>query len=477
MFVQSIDSEYLCWLFLNMAKENKDFLLSLLRDNHPMTGWQQFRLVVLLAVPAILAQLSSVILQYIDTAMVGHLGANPSASIGLISTSTWLCNGFFFAVISGFSVQVAHRCGAKDFANAKTIVRQGLFTIALFTIALALIAIAIAKPLPGWLGGTPEINTDASRYFMIYAAFMPIGAVGYCASSMLQASGNMKVPSIIYVSLGVLGRHIQLHIHLRMRYGRSSGAALGTGVAEVLASIFAVWYLTCRSKELAFKGERGSYMPTSKVLRNTLGITGPMWLQNIVMRGAFLASTIIIAPLGAISIAANSFAINAESFCYMPGYGLQDAASTLVGQSLGAHRQKLAKRFAWIAIGLASLLMSFLAIFMYIFAPQIMSILSIDDGIVSLGAKVLRIEAFAETLYAVSIVAYGACVGAGKTLVPTILNFCSMWLVRIGLALVLTPKYGLTGYWIAMCIELNVRGNIVPDSHEGRQVDEVEIGR
>jgi Na+-driven multidrug efflux pump len=187
-----------------MAKENKDFLLSLLRDNLPMTGWQQFRLVVLLAVPAILAQLSSVILQYIDTAMVGHLGANPSASIGLISTSTWLCNGFFFAVISGFSVQVAHRCGAKDFANAKTIVRQGLFTIALFTIALALIAIAIAKPLPGWLGGTPEINTDASRYFMIYAAFMPIGAVGYCASSMLQASGNMKVPSIIYVSLGVL---------------------------------------------------------------------------------------------------------------------------------------------------------------------------------------------------------------------------------------------------------------------------------
>ena len=72
----------------------------------------------------------------------------------------------------------------------------------------------------------------------------------------------------------------------------------------------------------------------------------------------------------------------------------------------------------------------------------------------------LRIEAFAETLYAVSIVAYGAFVGAGDTLVPSIMNFGSIWIVRIGLALLLTPKYGLEGYWIAMCVELNIRGII-----------------
>ena len=103
-------------------------------------------------------------------------------------------------------------------------------------------------------------------------------------------------------------------------------------------------------------------------------------------------------------------------------------------------------------------MMSFLAVLMYFFAPQLMGILSNDPDVVSLGARVLRIEAFAETLYAVSIVGFGVCAGAGRTLVPTLLNFGSMWLVRIGLALVLTPKYGLTGYWIAMCIELNIRG-------------------
>ena len=102
--------------------------------------------------------------------------------------------------------------------------------------------------------------------------------------------------------------------------------------------------------------------------------------------------------------------------------------------------------------------MTFLAVLMFFFAQELMTLLSNDPDVIALGAKVLRIEAFAETFYAVSIVAYGACVGAGDTLIPTVLNFASMWVVRIGLALYLTPRYGLVGYWIAMCIELNVRG-------------------
>ena len=99
-----------------------------------------------------------------------------------------------------------------------------------------------------------------------------------------------------------------------------------------------------------------------------------------------------------------------------------------------------------------------MAVLMFIFAQELMTLLSNDPDVIALGAKVLRIEAFAETFYAVSIVAYGACVGAGDTLIPTALNFASMWVVRIGLALYLTPRYGLVGYWLAMCIELNVRG-------------------
>ena len=103
-------------------------------------------------------------------------------------------------------------------------------------------------------------------------------------------------------------------------------------------------------------------------------------------------------------------------------------------------------------------MMSLLAVLMYAFAPQMMGIMSTDPEVVALGARVLRIEAFAEAFYAASIVGFGVCAGAGETLVPTVLNFGTMWIVRIGLALILTPVYGLVGYWIAMCVELSLRG-------------------
>jgi Na+-driven multidrug efflux pump len=87
-----------------------------------------------------------------------------------------------------------------------------------------------------------------------------------------------------------------------------------------------------------------------------------------------------------------------------------------------------------------------------------MGIMSQDPQVIALGAKVLRIEAFAETLYAASLVGYGIFVGASDTLVPSIMNLTSIWVVRVVLAVILTPKLGLTGCWIAMCVELNVRG-------------------
>ena len=437
--------------------KSKDELLSKLRSGEALSGRDQLQLTLLLSVPAILAQLSSVLMQYIDSAMVGRLGSNQAASVGLVSTTTWIVGGFAMAVITGFSVQVAHACGAKDFGKARQVLRQGLFSVFAFSLLLALVSLGIAGPLPGWLGGAEQIRSDASAYFRIYSAFLPIGMTGYAAASMLQSSGNMKVPSIIYVTMCALDVVFN-YIFIYLLDMGVAGAALGTGFSEVIASVAGIWYVCTRSKELRIVGEKGSFLPQRSTVRTAFGVTGPLWLQNIVMRGAHVMSTIIVAPLGPVSIAANAFAITAESFCYMPGYGLEESATTLVGQSLGARRNDLARRFGWTTIGMAMAIMSVLAVAMYVFAPQMMGIMSKDPEVVALGARVLRIEAFAECLYAASIVGFGVCAGAGETLVPTALNFGSIWLVRIVLALILTPRLGLTGYWIAMAVELSVRG-------------------
>lgn len=444
-------------IFAAEMREHKDKLLGLLRDRQEMSLRQQARLTMLLSMPAILAQLSSVMMQYIDAAMVGHLGANPSAAIGLVSSSTWIINGFAMACSSGFTVQIAHLCGAKDFAGARGVMRQGLLSLFLFTLCLTAFSIAVSGPLPHWLGGSPEICHDASRYFLICMAFLPISSVGWSSSIMLQASGNMKTPSIIFISMGALDVLLNYLFIYLLGMG-VAGAALGTGLAELICSVWSVAYLFLRSKELNIRHERGSFLPRRATLHKAIGISAPMMLQNVVMRGAYVASTLIIAPLGAVSIAANTFAIIAESFCYMPGQGVSEAATTLIGQSLGAGRKDTARRFGWISIGIAAGMMSLLAVLMYAFSPGIMRLITSDPAVASLGARVLRLEAFAETMYACSIVGYGIFVGAGDTLAPSIINFFSMWAVRIVLAVLLTPKFGLMGYWIAMCVELNVRG-------------------
>lgn len=442
---------------MSTEKNTKGLLLAKIRNSSEMSVAEQVRLTLILCVPAILAQLSSVLMQYIDTSMVGHLGANESGSIGLISTSTWIFGGFCIATSSGFSVQVAHLIGSSDFGKAREVLRQGLFSVLVFSMILSALGICISGPLPLWLGGNADIVSDASAYFLIYASALPFMQLSFISGAMLQASGNMKVPSMLNIGMCVMDVLFN-YIFIFVCDMGVRGAALGTALAECVTSVLMLYFLVVRSPELNLLQDKGSFIPRRATIRNAFGISGPLWLENLVMRGAHVMSTIIVAPLGTIAIAANSFAITAESFCYMPGYGMESSATTLVGQSLGAGRKKLARSFSRITILLGAGMMTALAVLMFIFAPQLMGLLSIDPDVVSLGAKVLRIEAFAETMYAVSIVAFGCCVGAGDTMMPACINLVSMWVVRIGLALILTPRFGLVGYWIAMCTELNVRG-------------------
>jgi len=437
----------------------KDILLGMLRSGGELTLGQQIRLCLSLSYPAILAQLSSVMMQYIDTSMVGHLGAEAGASIGLVSTCLWLFGGFGMAATSGFSVQVAHCIGANDFSGARSVLRQGLVCALLFSGVLALIGMVISPFLPHWLGGGDDIASDSSKYFFIMALFMPMMQLDWMCAAMLQASGNMKVPSLLSIGMCVMDV-IFNYIFIYLLDMGVVGAAIGSGLAELITGIAMFSFLAFKSPELKLNQEKGSFRPTEPVVKKALGISGPMALQNILMRGGYIAATMIVAPLGTIAIAANSFAVTAESFCYMPGYGIADASTTLVGQSIGAGRKNMARRFAWITTGLGMSIMGILAVAMYIFAPQMMGMLSPDAEVISLGARVLRIEAFAEIGYAASIVIYGAFVGAGDTRWPSFMNFGSMWFVRIIPAIFMTRAYGLVGFWICMATELTFRGVI-----------------
>ena len=440
-------------------KKEKTDLLAYIREGRELTQSEKFRLIVSLSIPSILAQLSATVMFFIDAAMVGHLGAKASAAIGIVETTGWLLGGLASAANMGFSVQVAHAIGANDFKRARQVLRQSLVCGIIWALSITTIAISISSPLPYWLGGSAEIAHDATLYFAIFSAFGIFFQMEGLAGSMLKCSGNMKIPSalnILMCLMDVVFNYIFIYI-LEMGV---AGAAIGTGLAMVITALLMLYFLLYRSDILKLKGRPGSFRPKSDVVGNAFRIGGPMGLQHILMGSAQVVSTVIVAPLGTVAIAAHSLAITVESLCYMPGFGIAEAATTLVGQSFGARKRQLTQSFANMSTGSGMIVMTLMGILMYVFAPKLMALMTPVDEIIGIGAQCLRIEAFAEPMFAAAIVCNGVFIGAGDTLRPAIMSLLSMWGVRLTLAALLATTYGLPGVWVAMAIELTFRGFI-----------------
>lgn len=439
-----------------------------------MSSKQQMQLTFTLSLPAILANVSAMVMHFIDAAMVGQLGADDSASVGLMGTTSWLFEGVLSAFAAGYAVQVAHLLGAKRNVDARQMVRQAIVVCLIFSMLVAGLGLVLCRPLPVWLGAEPHIRGNATLYFGTFMLFVPFFMLDIVASSMLRSSGNMRVPSVLNIVMCVLDvifnfllifptRTITVLGHPMTMPGAGLGvvgAALGTACAGLVISLLMMSYLVFRSSELRLTLDRGSFKPKYSTFIKSVKISTPMGLQHIMMCSASIVITGIVAPLGSIALAANSFGITAESLCYMSGYGIADAATTLIGQSLGAKRKRLTRSFAWITVLFGMIIMGAMAVLMYVFAPQLMGLMTPVPEVVELGARCLRVEAWAEPLFAAAIICYGVFVGAGYTLVPCGINLVSMWIVRLGLSAILVTSMGLYGVWMAMAIELCFRGTV-----------------
>ena len=434
-------------------------LLAYIREGREMTQGEKLRLIISLSIPSILAQISATVMFFIDASMVGHLGAKASASIGLVETTGWLMGGLGAAANMGFSVQVAHAIGANDFERARRVLRQSLVCCLLWSLSITTVSLLVSGRLPYWLGGSAEIAHDASLYFALIGVFGIFYQIEGLGGSMLKCSGNMKIPSMLNICMclmDVIFNYLFIYI-LGMGV---MGAALGTGLAELVTACLMMYFLLVRSDMLSLVGRPGSFKPKADVVQNAIKIGAPMGLQHLLMGGAQIVSTLIVAPLGTVAIAAHSLGITVESLCYMPGFGIAEAATTLVGQSFGAGKRKLTQSFAHMSTGLGVAVMTLMGVLMWIFASELMSLMTPVDEIIAIGAECLRIEAFAEPMFAASIVINGIFIGVGDTLRPAIMSLASMWGVRLTLAALLATTYGLPGVWTAMAIELTFRGII-----------------
>ncbi len=442
--------------------------LKKLQSGQPISTREQLLLIAQLSWPAILAQISSVVMQYIDTAMVGQLGSNASAAIGVVATTSWLFGDLCIALTIGFNVAVAQALGARQ-EKARGIMKLAFLVCMAFSLVMMAIALGITGNLPRWLRADPAIWQDASAYFLVFVLSLPFMQLNNLCGGLLRSAGNMKTPGICMVVMCLLdvvfnaflifpGGTLRVLGVTLPGFGLGVlGASMGTALSQVVIAVVLTYILLVRSPELHLRrGEKARF--TAAQLKRCLSISAPVMGERTILSTARMVTTAIVAPLGIIATAANSFAITAESLCYMSAFGVQAAASTLVGQSVGAGRKDLTYRLGWLTAALGMGMMVITGTLLYVLAPAMIGMMAVDEAVIELGVRVLRIEAFVEPLFGASIVASGVFQGTGSTLVPMLLNFGTMWGIRVPLSAILAAKWGLVGVWVAMALQLGVCG-------------------
>ena len=446
-------------------------ITALLQSEHRPSFQKTLSAVMFLAWPAIVEQIMITAVQYIDTAMVGSLGADATAAVGLTASTMWLFWGLLAAAAAGFSVQVAQHLGAENGDAAKRVTAQSLKFTVLFGLMIGIIGFALSYPLPYLLGARGEVAKQAGIYFRIMAIGMPFTLGVNMASSLLRCAGDTKIPMVLNTAMNVLNMIFNFLLIYPTRqlsvFGASftmwgadwgvAGAAIASVTATIIVCAIFMVLIFCKNSPIRLN-RRDSFSFESSCLRAAVKMGVPIALERVTMTSAQILITAVIAKIGTVAVATNHLAVTAESLSYAPAYGVAAAATTLVGQAIGANKKELALRVAKITTYIGIGMMTLGGVILFVFATPLIRIFSSDPEVIALGTQVLRIVAFAEPLFGASIVAAGALRGAGDSKAPFLLSLATMWGVRITLSFALAGSMGLQGVWLAMTIELVARG-------------------
>ena len=428
-------------------------------------SWNMLPVIAALAWPTMLEQLMQTAVQYIDTAMVGSLGTQATAAVGATTTINWLINGTISALGVGFLAFIARACGANDREEASRAAAQAVLAVLVSGSFFTVLTLSLSSIVPVWMQVKPEIQTLAARYFFIlYTPMLPRAAT-IIFGTLLRAVGDTKTPMRIGMLVNIINvvlnflliyptravRFLGLEFTLPGAGLGVEGAALASAVAFAVGGVcitVALW----RHPVISPRGK--TIRPDMEVLRPCLKVALPNALQRFGTSLGYVAFAAMINSLGEISAAAHTIANTVESAFYIPGYGMQTAAATLVGNTLGAGDSKRMKALARMMILVEVLLMILSGSLLFAFAPDMVSLFSDSVEVIMLGTVVLRMVAVSEPFYGVSIIIEGMMQGVGSTMRPFVFNICGMWGIRIIGTFICTQLLGmgLVSAWACMIL-------------------------
>ena len=401
------------------------------------------RVILYLTWPLFLEQILTTLVSYADTAMVGALGVNATASVSISNSFVFLINGVVMALGVGITAYVARCVGARDYEGAKAYIRHALLLLLYVGVPITALLIGCHRLIPQWMGAAPEILDSASSYLLITSLFRLCNLATMLLSGVFRGRGDTQTPLRINIAvniINVVGNYLLINPSHEVRILGAAipvpgaglgvdGAALSTGLSWLVGAALMITLLYTR-KDPTRIGVRDSMRLDVPLIKRVVDISVPAMLERFCMSTASIVVSRSVASLGTVVFAANSVYITAESISFMPGFAFATAATTLVGQALGAKKKDLAKEFAYKTVAVGAAILTFTGAMIYIFARQLVSLFTPDPDAVELAVICLHQVAFIQPIQVTAWILAGALRGAGDTKWPFYITAVCNWGIR-----------------------------------------------
>lgn len=397
----------------------------------------------------------------IDIMMVGGLGAEAIAAVGLTNQPKFVLLAMIFSLNVGVTAIVARRKGAEDFKGANSCLKQSIILSFIISLIMAVSGYIYAHEIMIFAGAGEDVINDSVAYYKILMVSIVFTSLSLTINAAQRGVGNTKIS----MRTNVVANIVNLIFNYFLINGvwifprlEVKGAALATTLGSIvgfLMSVFSVYYNT---RVLDLRG-RGNWKFDKATMKAFLSISGSSVVEQVFMRIGFFSFAIIVAALGTIAFATHQICMNVINLSFCFGDGLSAAAASLVGQNLGAKRPDKAKIYGKTGQRMA-FIVSTVLFFLFILArKQIIMLFNSEEHIVSLGGTIMIIIAFTTHAQTSQTVYNGCLRGAGDTKFVALISFISIALIRPALAWVLCfpANLGLKGAWIALFADQTMR--------------------
>jgi len=397
----------------------------------------------------------------VDTAMVGRLSAVALAGLGMAQIPVFLAMAIQRGLGIGGQVLIAYHTGANEPERRLNVARAVVAITALVSVCLAVLSWLVSPWLCRMMGADEAMLAESIRFLNVYYVMLIFSGSFFVFSAIFQGAGDARTP--LYVTLGVNLLHVVVAyatIFGRLGLPRLgvAGSAWGMGISELAGTM--VLAVIAKRRGLWAPGFRGLSLGA---VRTVWRLGAPTAGERLLVNGMQGVYYRLLAGFGAAAIAAHRIGVDMEAVSWLPAVGFGQAATTIVGQRLGANDPEGARRAGWITTQISSVFMGTLGLSFALFAEQWMHLFTADPVVIGLGVKFCMAAAAIQVPMAIAMVVSGALRGAGETRWVMWTPVVGGWLVRLPLSYLFgyTLGFGLVGIWWTMLSDWVVRGLMV----------------